>query len=153
MITFLRKIHDTLGDNPNSAIIAFYTEFSKAFDKAPHFYLKKVAHIRVGGYPLQVLVDYLINRKQFVRIDNPCSGLRDVNSGMPQGSLLGPLLICTFINNLPDALKFSDIFIFADDLKTLAIGKGHCAIQQDLDSIATWVRSNKMERELENAIR
>ena len=41
MITFLKKIHDTLDDNPNSEVIAFYTEFSKAFDKAPHFYLKK----------------------------------------------------------------------------------------------------------------
>ena len=94
-------------------------------------------------------MDYLSNRKQFVRIDNTCSGVRDVTSGMPQGSLLGPLLFCIFINELPDALKFSDPLIFADDLKILAIGKDHWIIQEDLDSIATWVRSNKMKLALD----
>ena len=90
-------------------------------------------------------MDYLINRKQLVRINNTGSGLRDFNSGVPQGSLQGPLLFCIFINDLPDALKFSEPFIFADDLKILAIGKNYWTIQKNLDSIATWVRSNNME--------
>ena len=90
-------------------------------------------------------MDYLIDRKQLVRIDNTGSGVRDVNSGVTQGSLQGPLLFCIFINDLPDALKFSDPFIFADDLKILAIGKNHWTIQKNLDSISTWVRSNNME--------
>ncbi|XP_075248432.1 uncharacterized protein LOC142341389 [Convolutriloba macropyga] len=89
-----------------------------------------VANIGVGGSLLQVLMDYLSNRKQFVRINNPCSGVRDVTSGVP-------LLFCIFINDLSDALKFSDPFIFADDLKILEIGKDHWTIQEDLDSIAT----------------
>ena len=74
MITFLKKIHDALDNDPNSEVIAFYTDFSKTFDKVPHFeLLKKVASIGVGGCLLQVLIDYLSNRKQFVRIDNTCS--------------------------------------------------------------------------------
>ena len=94
-------------------------------------------------------MDYQSNRKQFVRIDNTCSGVRDASSGVPQGSLLGLLLFCIFINDLPDALKFSDPFIFPDDLTIIAIGKDHWTIQEDLDSIATWVRPNKMELALE----
>ena len=94
-------------------------------------------------------MDYLSNKKQFVRIDNTCSGVRNVTSGVPQGSLLGPHLFCILINDLPDALKFSDPFIFADDRKILAIGKDHWTIQEDIDSIATWVRSNKMELALD----
>ena len=150
MITFLKKIHDALDNDPNSEVIAFYTDFSKAFDKVPRFeLLKTVANFGVGGCLLQVLMDYLSNQKQFVRIDNTCSGVRDVTTGVPQGSLLGPLLFCIFINDLPDALKFSDPFIFVDDLKILAIGKDHWTIQEDLESIAKWVRSNKMELALD----
>ena len=150
MITSLKKIHDALDNDPNSEVIAFYTDFSKAFDKVPHFeLLKRVANIGVGGCLLQVLMDYLSNRKQFVRVNKTCSGVRDVNSGVPQGSLLCPLLFCIFINDLPEALKFSDPFMFADDLKILAIGKDHWTIQEDLDKIATWVKSNKMERALD----
>ena len=75
-ITFLKKIHDALNNDPNSEVIAFYTDFSKAFDKVPHFeLLKKVANIGVGGCLLQVLMDYLSDRKHFARIDNTCSGV------------------------------------------------------------------------------
>ena len=150
LITFLRKVHYALDNDPNSEVIAFYTDFSKAFDNVPHFeLLKKVANIEVVGCLLQFLMDYLSNRKQFVRIDNTCFGLRDVNSGVSQGSLLGLLLFCIFINDVPDALKFSDPFIFADDLKHPAIRKDHWTVQEDLDSVATWVRSNKMELALD----
>ena len=90
----------------------------------PHFELvQKVANIGVGGCLLEIIIDYLDNRKQFVRVDNTRSETLDVTSGLPQGSLLGPLLFCIFINDLPDVLVFSDTCIFADDLKILAVKK------------------------------
>ena len=112
--------------------------------------LKKVSNLGVGGCLLEILVDYLNGRKQFVRADSTNSKVLDVTSGVPQGSLLGPLLFCIFINDLPDILRFSDPYLFADDLKILAIGKTHEEIQIDIDAIQEWVLSNKTDLQLIN---
>ena len=112
----------------------------------PHFELvQKVSNIGVGGCLLEIIIDYLDNRKQFVRVDNTRSETLDVTSGVPQGSLLGPLLFCIFINDLPDVLVFSDPFIFADDLKILAVKKTFWQVQNDLNGIEQWVNENKMK--------
>ena len=146
MLSFLKSIHDALDNESSTEIVAFYTDFFKAFDKVPHFELvQKVANIGVGGCLLEIIIDYLDNRKQFVRIDNTRSENLDVTSGVPQGSLLGPLLFCIFINDLPDVLVFSDPFIFADDLKILAVKKTFWQVQNDLNGIEQWVNENKMK--------
>ena len=112
----------------------------------PYFELvQKVANIGVGGCLLEIIIDYLDNRKQFVRVDNTKSETLDVTSGVPQGSLLGPLLFCIFINDLPDVLVFSDPLIFADDLKSLAVKKTFWQVQNDLNGIEQWVNENKMK--------
>ena len=98
-------------------------------------------------YEVKSTVRHQLNR--IVGVNSNKRYVRDVTSEVPQGSPLGPILFCIFINDLPDALKFSDPFIFADDLKILAIGKDHWTIQEDLDSIAKWVRSSKLELAME----
>ena len=136
MLSFLKSIQDALDNKSSTEIVAFYTDFSKAFDKVPHFELvQKVANIGEGGCLLEIIIDYLDNRKQFVRVDNTRSETLDVTIGVPKGSLLGPLLFCMFINDLPDVLVFSDPFIFADDLKILAVKKTFWQVQNDLNGI------------------
>ena len=93
----------------------------------------------------EIIIDYLDNGKQFVRADNTRSETLDVTSGIPQCSLLGPLLFCIFINDLPDVLVFSDPFIFADDLKILAVKKTFWQVQNDLNGIEQWVNEHKMK--------
>ena len=150
MLSFLKEIYEALDNDSNAEIVAVYTDFAKAFDKVPHFdLLKKVALIGIGGCMLEVLYDYLKNRKQFVRVDNISSKVLEVTSGVPQGSLLGTLLFCIFINDLPEVLKFSEPYIFADDLKLLSIKKTSIEIQEDLDKIQQWVTENKMELALD----
>ena len=104
-----------------------------------------MSDIGVGGCLLEIIYDFLRNGKQFVRVDFYTSIVLEITSGRPQGSLLGPLLFCVFINDLPEVLRFSDPSIFADDLKILSVGRKQDEIQLDLNKIEDWVRQNNME--------
>ena len=144
MLCFLNDVQVALEGNPNS-VNSLYTDFSKAFEKVPHAELLiKVRRIGVGGCVLSLLRDYLCNRKQFVRCDGVRSDLLQVSSGVPQGSILGPLLFCIFINDLPTSLISSTPYLYADDAKLLFIDKSNQEIQKENDRISLWVSRNRM---------
>ena len=69
----------------------------------------------------------------------------DMISGVPRDSLMGPLMFCIFVNDVPAVVKFGDLFLHADDLKLLAHGNLETEIQSDLVQVAQWVKENKME--------
>ena len=145
MLAFLQAVYKALDEDQHSDVVAFYTDFSKAFDKVSHYLLLcKVASPGVNGCLLERLHDYLSDRKQIVRVDNVSFWPKDVTSGVPQGSLLGPLLFCIFINDLPEALAFSDSYLFADDLKFLSVNLTELQVQTDLQSLEKWVNKNRM---------
>ena len=117
----------------------------QGFDKVPHLdFLKKPSQISVKGYILEVTSDYFDQRRQFVRVDNTSSQLLDVTSGVPKGSVVGPVRFCNFINDLPAALQFSDPYLFADDLKISSKKKNWLKVQSDLDAVHSWAKENKM---------
>ena len=154
MLSFLKEIYEAIDKNAENHVIAFYTDFSKAFNKAPHYeLLKKMSNLGVGGCFLEIISDYLSNRNQFVRADNFSSETLEITSGVPQESLIGPLFFCIFINDLPEALKFSDPYIFADDVKLLAVNVDTKDIQQDLKSVENWVDKNKMSLALDKCFK
>ena len=123
MMSFLQKIYEAMDKNTSDNIVTFYSEFSKAFDKVQHKEILIIeGQIGVGGCFLEIMVDYLHKRRQFVRADNTSSRILEITSGLSQGSLLGPLLFCILINDLPDVIRFSYPYLFVDDLKIFSTG-------------------------------
>ena len=118
-----------------------YLDYQKAFDIVPHQRL--IGKIQSYGISRQCsdwVASFLSNRKQKVTVNGRESGWRDVLSGIPQGSVLGPLLFVIYINDLPDILD-SEAFLFADDTKIFKIindQNDSDQLQNDLDKVTLW---------------
>ena len=115
-----------------------YLDFMKAFDSVPHKrLLSKLASYGIKGKTLDIINAFLCNRQFVVRIGDTTSKGYKVRSGVPQGTILGPLLFLIYINDLPDGIGcFS--FLFADDLKLLIEKSNRTMVQKDLNYLTEW---------------
>ena len=103
---------------------AIFCDLSKAFDTLPHdLLIAKLEAYGFGYNSLKLIYDYLSNRKQRCKVGSAYSTWLDILAGVPQGSVLGPLLFNIFINDLFDFVQESDICNFADDNSIYASGK------------------------------
>ena len=125
-------------------IDCIYLDFKKAFDTVPHKRLiAKLEHKGIQGNILGWIKNYLQNRTQQVVINGVCSDEVNVLSGVPQGSVLGPLLFLVYIDDLPLRV-LSEVFLFADDTKLFRIilnKRDQAILQKDLNCLNDW--SNK----------
>ena len=105
--------------NSGKQVEVVYTDFAKAFDKVPHQrLLTKLRSYGLDDKLISWIRDFLCCRTQRVRIDGSYSNPLPVKSGIPQGSVLGPLLFVIYINDLPDVCHdLCSLFLFADDAK------------------------------------
>ena len=139
MLCFLEEI--TKWIDVGSPVDIIYLDFQKAFDKVPHqrLLLKLKAH-GIGDSITDWIEQWLTDRRQRVVVDGEVSNWKSVLSGVPQGSVLGPILFLIYINDLDDSIT-SNILKFADDTKLFRKvntdgDKQH--LQNDLDRLVKW---------------
>ena len=124
LLLFLDSVYKKLDDKNIKELAVIYLDFAKAFDKvAHHLLINKLKIFGVGVKLLNIIISYLDKRKQFVKIENASSNLIQVSSGVPQGSILDPLLFLIFINDLPNASPHLETYGFADDFKLIALNE------------------------------
>ena len=126
-----------------------FIDLQKAFDTVDHsILLSKLYHYGIRGASYQWFKSYLSDRKQFVSINGFNSSPLSVKCGVPQGSILGPLIFLIYINDLHQSIKTSTVHHFADDTNILHINKSYkklCLnINHDLTCLSNWLRANKL---------
>ena len=126
-----------------------YVDYSKAFDKVDHrILLEKLKIYGIKNKYHKWIEMFLTGRKQIVRINNEFSYEAPVVSGVPQGSVLGPLLFVLYVNDMPNWIKFSQLQTFADDTKLccpITSSQDRSKLQDDLNAINEWSLQNNME--------
>lgn len=125
----------------NIPVDAIFLDFEKAFDKVSHQRLfLKLSRLNLNNLVFNWICEFLTNRQQFVYANNHCSSLSTVSSGVPQGTVLGPLLFLIYINDLPNNIS-SNIRLFADDCviyRPIRSTNDSATLQSDLSLVQSW---------------
>ena len=126
-----------------------FIDLQKAFDTVDHqILLAKLNHYGIRGKAHEWFKSYLSNRQQFVSINGFNSKIVTMNYGVPQGSVLGPLLFLIYINDLHNAIKYSITHHFADDTNLLisnhSLKKLQKQLNLDLKFLCNWLKANKI---------
>jgi hypothetical protein len=128
---------------------AIYFDLSSTFDLVIHtLLLQKLSAFGLSGGYVNWFCSYLTNRQSQFRVSGILSSPFIVLSGVPQGSVLGPLLFNLFMNDLCDIINYSRYLLFADDIKIFRVIKSpnDCnRLQSDIDSVQGWCTANFME--------
>lgn len=145
LAAFTHDLHVNLDSNIQTDVI--FLDFEKAFDKVPHRRLMyKLSLLNLDSFVFNWIENFLRTRKQFVVVNAAQSNTTPVLSGVPQGTVLGPLLFLIYINDLPSDIT-NNIRLFADDCVLYAkitCNQDQLTLQSDLITIANWCKSWQM---------
>lgn len=145
LLEFTTELHSSMNNKQQTDCV--FLDFSKAFDRVAHCRLiSKLSALRFDSLTLSWLRNFLSLRQQFTGVNNQSSLISDVTSGVPQGSVLGPLLFLIFINDLPQNIS-SQLRLFADDCilyRTIITPDDHLLLQNDLNLVSLWCSTWQM---------
>ena len=141
------ELLNTVSNSSNADVI--YLDYSKAFDKVDHhILLQKLERIGITGKLYRWLECFLTDRVQQVIVDGVSSSFAIVISGVPQGTVLGPLLFIIFVDDMSEVVKHSILKLFADDSKLSKAIRSmldQILLQEDVNAILLWAKDNNME--------
>lgn len=147
VFTLAQFVNSVLHDN--EIAVSVFLDIKKAFDTVSHSILLKKLESYYGftEKTLQLFSSYLAERKQCVVFDRISSGFRKITCGIPQGTVLGPMLFSLYINDLPSALSRKTI-MYADDTALLFRGNSLCTLKKEITAelaqISAWFARNKL---------
>ena len=150
IIHTLQYIYDNL--DKGCAVVSVFLDFKKAFNCVNHeILLEKMSLYGVRGVAYDWFKSYLTDRQQYVSLNGEVSGLRSIDRGVPQGSILGPLLFLIFINDFPNITDFFKFTLFADDstltcsFKNTPADQIKLKINSELSKINNWLFQNRIK--------
>ena len=141
IIDFVDKITKAIDEGKYS--VGIFLDLSKAFDTINHrILIKKLEHYGIKGVAKKWFENYLCNRKQIVKYNDVQSEVMTIRSGVPQGSVLGPLLFLLYINDIQFCSELISIVLFADDTNILfshtCLKQLNEVIQIETNKITDW---------------
>ncbi len=151
LISFTHDCQEAL--DRGDEICSIFFDLSKAFDTVPHHQLlQKLTDLQVNPFIIKWIKDYLTGRSQAVALNGAQSTPLPVVSGVPQGSVLGPLLFLVYIDGVCSSVTSSKITIYADDIaiyKNIRTQSDYTALQRDVTSVCDWIDNNYLKLNLD----
>ena len=138
-------------------VLAIYLDLKKAFDTVdPKILFKKLYHYGIRGHSLKLIQSYFTDRTQYTLVNNTASNIMNIDMGVPQGSVLGPLFFLIYINDIINCLNNEEATLISDDSTAIVHDKNLSILKRKgevcIENLDKWLKANRLTLSLEKTI-